>query len=97
MLVTKHVQESCVRYHITAVNYNSEKNKTREREREKERKYTTKGICSRKENKSHRKIEVWRFLLDNNSKFSATLHKTHARIYIPIGALNCCKNELNCA
>ena len=74
MLVTKHVQESCVRYHITAVNYNSEKNKTRERER-KRGNVQRKGFAQEKKTNPIEKIEVWHFLLDNNSKFSATLHK----------------------
>ena len=69
----------------------------RDRWREKRGSILWKGFVQEKKTNPIEKIEVWRFLLDNNSKFSATLHKTHARIYIPIGALNCCKNELNCA
>ena len=65
MLVTKHVQESCVRYHITAVNYNSEKNKMRERKRKKREGkrgiVQQKGFAQEKKTNPIEKIEVWRF------------------------------------
>ena len=66
MLVTKYVEE------LGALSNNGTQLQLWEHEWEKERKrgsFSWKGFVQEKKTNPIEKIEVWRFLLDNNSKF----------------------------